>query len=70
VPVLLVEAAADQIVLPETRCLLRLSLPNADCISLAGAGHTFLGLAPDSGLPQAALLQAAVLQWLERRPTP
>jgi pimeloyl-[acyl-carrier protein] methyl ester esterase len=43
VPVLLVEAAADRIVIPEARELLRQALPQADVIRLEGTGHALLG---------------------------
>jgi pimeloyl-[acyl-carrier protein] methyl ester esterase len=56
VPVLLVEAGNDQIVVPKVRELLRQRLPAAERILLPGAGHAFLTSPP----------QAAVLQWLER----
>lgn len=42
VPTLIVEAAADQIVVPEARRLLREALPGADRIELAGIGHGLL----------------------------
>jgi len=56
VPVLLVEAGDDRIVVPPMRELLRQRLPAAERIVLPGAGHAFLTSPP----------QAAVLQWLER----
>ncbi len=43
VPVLLVEAAADNIVVPEAREQLRQALPQADVIRLEGTGHALLG---------------------------
>ncbi len=42
VPVLIVEAGADRIVVPEARRLLRQALPQADVVELAGAGHCLL----------------------------
>jgi pimeloyl-[acyl-carrier protein] methyl ester esterase len=56
VPVLLVEAGDDKIVVPPMRELLRQRLPAAERILLPGAGHAFLTSPP----------LAAVLQWLER----
>jgi len=56
VPVLLVEAGDDRIVLPEARDLLAQRLPGAERLVIAGAGHAFLSTPP----------LAAVLQWLER----
>ena len=42
VPVLLVEAGEDRIVAPEARALLREALPQAEALSLPGAGHALL----------------------------
>jgi pimeloyl-[acyl-carrier protein] methyl ester esterase len=56
VPVLLVEAGDDKIVVPPMRELLRQRLPAAERILLPGAGHAFLTSPP----------LASVLQWLER----
>jgi pimeloyl-[acyl-carrier protein] methyl ester esterase len=55
VPVLLVEAGADQIVAPAARQLLREALPAAEILLLAEAGHAFLRSPP----------QGPVLRWLE-----
>jgi len=54
IPVLLVEAADDQIVTPASRALLRQALPQATVWTLPRAGHALLG----NDLP------AAVLQWI------
>jgi pimeloyl-[acyl-carrier protein] methyl ester esterase len=43
VPVLLVEAAADRIVVPEAQQLLRRALPRAEVLRLEGTGHALLG---------------------------
>ncbi len=56
VPLLLVEAGDDRIVVPEARQWLAQRLPQAERIVIAGAGHAFLGSPP----------LGAVLQWLER----
>jgi pimeloyl-[acyl-carrier protein] methyl ester esterase len=40
--VLIVEAEEDQIVVPEARAMLRQALPDADVITLPGAGHALL----------------------------
>ena len=56
VPVLLVEAGEDRIVVPRARELLRERLPSAERILLPEAGHAFLTSPP----------LVAVLQWLER----
>ncbi|WP_216905999.1 alpha/beta fold hydrolase [Synechococcus sp. CCY 0621] len=53
--VLIVEAEADRIVVPQTRALLRQALPQADLVSLPGAGHCLL----DSPV------MAPVLEWLQ-----
>jgi alpha-beta hydrolase superfamily lysophospholipase len=42
VPVLIVEAGDDRIVTPAARRLLRESLPRAEVLCLAGAGHALL----------------------------
>lgn len=42
--VLLVQAGADQIVVPETRLALELCLPDADVLRLARAGHALIGM--------------------------
>ena len=55
VPVLLVEAGADQIVAPAARQLLRQELPAAEIVLLAEAGHAFLRSPP----------QGPVLHWLQ-----
>jgi len=55
VPVLIVEAGADRIVVPEARQLLRQALPQAEVLELAGAGHAFL----------RAAVVPAVLHWLQ-----
>jgi pimeloyl-[acyl-carrier protein] methyl ester esterase len=54
IPILLVEAADDQIVTPASRALLRQALPQATVWTLPVAGHALLG----TDLP------AAVLQWI------
>jgi pimeloyl-[acyl-carrier protein] methyl ester esterase len=54
-PVLIVEAAADAIVLPPVRRLLREALPRATVAELAGAGHSLL----------ECPVVATVLRWLE-----
>jgi len=54
IPVLLVEAADDQIVSAASRALLRQALPEARLLTLPVAGHALLG----NDLP------AAVLQWI------
>jgi pimeloyl-[acyl-carrier protein] methyl ester esterase len=60
-PVLIVEAGADRIVAPEARALLRQALPDADHLTLPGAGHALL---------RAPLLEP-VMAWLrERSPGP
>lgn len=59
-PVLLVQAAADQIVPPESRQALQERLPQADVVTLAHAGHGLIGT-PTLGLVNAwiaALLSA------------
>lgn len=58
IPVLLVEAADDQIVCPASRALLRQALPQATVWTLPVAGHALLG----------ADLPAAVLQWIADGP--
>ena len=60
VPVLLVEAGADRIVVPAARQELRQRLPHADRILLPDTGHAFLSAPP----------LAPVLQWLERNAAP
>lgn len=57
VPVLIVEAGADAIVVPEARRLLRVALPDADRLQLPAAGHCLLDPAV---LPQ-------VFAWLDQR---
>jgi pimeloyl-[acyl-carrier protein] methyl ester esterase len=42
VPVLIVEAGADRIVVPEARALLRDRLPHAEVLTFDGAGHCLL----------------------------
>lgn len=60
VPTLIVEATRDRIVHPEARASLRQALPNAEVLSLPGAGH--------------ALLQTPVIpevvEWVRQRLTP
>lgn len=56
--VLIVEAAADRIVTPASRSLLRQQLPQASRIELAGAGHCLLGCA----------VIPAVIDWLQTLP--
>ncbi|MCP9860497.1 MULTISPECIES: alpha/beta fold hydrolase [unclassified Cyanobium] len=53
--VLIVEAEADRIVVPQTRALLRQALPQAEVMSLPGAGHCLLG----------SPVMAPVLEWLQ-----
>jgi pimeloyl-[acyl-carrier protein] methyl ester esterase len=53
--VLIVEADADRIVGPAARALLRQALPQADVVSLAGAGHCLL----------RSPVMAPVLEWLQ-----
>lgn len=53
--VLLLQAGADQIVVPEARQLLEQALPTADVLTLAGAGHGLVGT------PTLALVTA----WME-----
>jgi pimeloyl-[acyl-carrier protein] methyl ester esterase len=57
VPVLIVEAGDDRIVVPEARALLREALPEAERLTLPGAGHALL---------RAPLLEP-VLAWLGER---
>ena len=56
VPVLIVEAGADQIVGPAARALLREALPQAEVLEMTGAGHAFL----------RAAVVPAVVTWLQR----
>ncbi|MCP9787302.1 alpha/beta fold hydrolase [Cyanobium sp. N5-Cardenillas] len=53
--VLIVEAQADRIVVPQARALLRQALPQADVVSLEGAGHCLL----------RSPVMAPVLEWLQ-----
>ncbi|MEA5443869.1 alpha/beta fold hydrolase [Cyanobium gracile] len=53
--VLIVEAEADHIVGPQARALLRQALPQADVVSLPGAGHCLL----------RSPVMAPVLEWLQ-----
>jgi pimeloyl-[acyl-carrier protein] methyl ester esterase len=53
--VLIVEAEADRIVAPQARALLRQALPQAEVVSLAGAGHCLL----------RSPVMAPVLEWLQ-----
>ncbi|MCP9833398.1 MULTISPECIES: alpha/beta fold hydrolase [unclassified Cyanobium] len=53
--VLIVEAEADRIVGPQVRALLRQALPQAEVVSLAGAGHCLL----------RSPVMATVLEWLQ-----
>ena len=53
--VLIVEAEADRIVGPQARALLRQALPQADVVSLPGAGHCLL----------RSPVMAPVLDWLQ-----
>jgi hypothetical protein len=50
-----VEAEADHIVVPQTRALLRQELPQADLVSLPGAGHCLL----------ASPVMEPVMEWLQ-----
>ncbi|MCX5969386.1 MAG: alpha/beta hydrolase [Cyanobacteria bacterium] len=59
-PVLVVEAAQDQIVTPEARELLRQELPRAELVSLPDAGHSLL----------SAPVLPLVLPWLQRTLAP
>jgi pimeloyl-[acyl-carrier protein] methyl ester esterase len=60
VPVLIVEAGADRIVVPAAQALLRQALPQAEVIRMDGAGH---------GLLRAPVVPL-VLEWLQRLPRP
>lgn len=60
VPVLIVEAGADQILTPDVRALLRDALPGADRLELPNAGHALL----------KAPVLAPVLAWLEQQVRP
>ena len=53
--VLIVEAAEDRIVAPESRALLRSALPQAEVLTLEGVGHSLL----------SPTLIPAVLHWIE-----
>ena len=57
--VLIVEAEADHIVGPQARALLRQALPQAEVMSLPGAGHCLL----------RSPVMAPVLEWLQRLDT-
>jgi pimeloyl-[acyl-carrier protein] methyl ester esterase len=60
VPVLIVEAGDDQIVVPEARALLREALPDATVLALPGAGHALL---------RAPILEP-VLTWIKQQEGP
>jgi pimeloyl-[acyl-carrier protein] methyl ester esterase len=59
-PVLIVEAEADRIVVPRARALLRQALPQAEVLSLQGAGHALL----------RSPVIPPVLEWVQALPEP
>ena len=65
IPILLVEAADDQIVCAQSRALLRQALPEATLWSLQPAGHGLLG---EEGPKPGQSLLSAVLEWMADGP--